>query len=176
MSKCRVIFRDLLLFALFLVFAKNAFERSLEHIKEEKPSPWKKFDVHKLDQNFIEQIEEIKNQIDCAYAVAQIRVEKTGTAKEIFKEILKKLEIMKHEVQQIEKRYKKNSPATFLLGPLGTTSIVMKERELEKQLHKSVSDLGEILYTLQGNEHKEIEVASIEQAIAINNKIIAEIT
>ncbi|MFC1842536.1 hypothetical protein ACFLYU_02665, partial [Candidatus Dependentiae bacterium] len=138
MCKCKTIFTNILFFVLFFACAKKAFERSLVHIKKEKPSVWKKFDVHELDKDFLFAIKETREQVELITALATEQ------------EALKDLENMQKDLLTIEKKYKKNSPATFLLGPLGTASIVLKEQKLEKEL---LAIVNKVTTLLQGIAH-----------------------
>lgn len=162
--------RDISFFILFLVFSKNAFERSIIHMQEERPSPWKKFDVHQLDKGFLAAVTATKQQINQAISVVK--------NEDVDKE--KKLQDMRTQLEQIEKKYKKNSPVTYLLGPLGTTAIVLKEKRLENELLGIIEDFGTILYTLNQNNQEEnieysIEVSSIESGIIQNKDLLNQL-
>ena len=170
MSKLISIIRDISLFVLFLVFSKQAFERSIIHMEQEKPSPWKKFDVHELDKGFLAAITVTQQHINEALSLVVHKNDEPNK---------KKLEEINKKIEQIEKKYKKNSPATYLLGPLGTASIVLKEKRLEKELRGIIENLGTILYALNESNTEDrqqnIEISSLESGIIRNKGLLGSI-
>jgi len=169
MSKFGTIIRDITLFILFLAFSKQAFERSVVHMIEEKPSSWQKFDVHELDKGFLAALTATKQQVAHAFSIVENE-----------SDTHKKLEKISTQLNKIEKKYKKNSPATYLLGPIGTAAIVLKEQQLEDELLELIGDFGILLYTLNNSynnnsEKYKVEVCSIESGIIKNKKLLNQI-
>jgi len=122
------IIRDITLFMLLLVLSRTALERAAVQISKEKTSVWEPIAVHELDQDFLTLIEDTKKQINKI-------IDKTNSLANSEKK-KNQLKNLKTQVESIEKKYKKNSPATFILGPIGTSAIVLKEKKLEKELSK----------------------------------------
>jgi len=177
MTKINYIVRHLFLFALFIFFAKNAIEKSFELMQKEKPSPWEKFDVHELDKDFLCAITETKKQINYLLSIFGVQTKQNKDPNNNNNNNITALKDMLTQLDAIEKKYTKNSPATFLLGPIGTTSIVLKEQRLEKHLLGIIGDLSNILYVLNNKKAEEnTKIASIQAGIVSNNKLISEIT
>ena len=171
MFKSKNIVRDMLFFVLLLFMSREALERSLTHIKQENIHTIisEQSEVHELDGNFLVSLEETKRQIATTIKICQ-----TSCFNE---KMLEQLQKMKQKIKEIEQKFKKNSPATFLLGPLGTTAIVLKEKDLEKKLIKIMNDLGNILYEFQNKQSKaNIAIVSVEQGIARNRDLLGYIT
>jgi len=169
MLKSRNIVRDIIFFILLMAISKKTIERTWAHIKKEKPSIFNKIEVHELDKSFLISLKETKKQIDQAIEISK--------ASDMHADKFEQLKQMRNEVKQVESKFKKNSPATFLLGPLGTTAIVLKEKELEKNLINIMNDLGNILYAFQGNQQEaNIKIVSVEQGLAKNKHLIEYIT
>jgi len=169
MLKSKNVLRDIIFFILLLAISKKTIERTWIHIKKEQPALCTKSEVHELDTNFLVSLEETKKQIDQAIEIAKTSELHTDTVEQLTK--------MKSKLKQIEQKFKKNSPATFLLGPLGTTAIVLKEKKLEKKLIEIMNNLGTILYAFQGNqEESNLAIVSVDQGLAKNKHLLGYIT
>ena len=169
MLKSKNVARDVIFFILLLAMSKKIIERTWTHIKKDMRSAREKMEVHELDKSFLVSVKETKKQINQAIEISHMS--------DVHRKTLQQLQKMKTELKDIESKFKHNSPATFLLGPLGTTAIVLKEKKLEKQLINIMEQLGSILYAFQDiKEKKMIEVASIEQGLAQNKHLISYIT
>ena len=145
MIKANKLLRDLILFLLFLILLKTAIDRNFSNVKKNKQPFFEPFEIHELDQNFLHSIAETKKQIDQMIDVAKNK----GAA-----EALNQLIQIKKDAEQLEKKYRKNSPATFLLGPIGYSYIALKETKIEKELLKIINKTKLILHSFGKNGHK----------------------
>jgi len=129
--RINIILRDLTFFLLLIALARVAFNRAIEQ-QTEKEVIAKYSPTHQLDSNFLKNIKQTRKKVNRAVKTAHNRKKS---------KIIKKLKEITTDLDKIETKYKKNTPATFMLGPIGTTAIVLKEKELEKKLHKITNQI-----------------------------------
>lgn len=85
------------------------------------------------------------------------------------------LQSMRQRLIQLKKELKNTSPAIALLGPIGTTGIVLKENEIEKNLLKIVNMIRTILQTITDNRSEFEQYTSIAKGIEENELLLASI-
>jgi len=124
MSKINIILRDILFFMLLLVLAREALNMAIVQ-QNEKNKLSKSSPVRELDPKFLKSIKEARKKADRALETAK----NSGISGNI-----QEIEEIISEINDIEEKYTKNSPATFVLGPIGATAIVLKENKLASQL------------------------------------------
>lgn len=143
------IIRDiLLLFALFFL-GNIAFNRTISFIVAHKDSL-----IHELDRSFIDQLSTAQRLVH--------RLEQNIQNDQELQEVNR----IKSTITAIEEKYKKNTPALALLGPIGTASIVIKEQQLQEKLLKAVNDIGKLIHHISHNESEFIPFESIEIGLA----------
>src|SRR5260221_11655244 len=86
--------------------------------------------IHELDRTFIDYVYTAQRQLH----ILEQQPQSTGSITTITE--------IKNKIATIEEQYKKNSPGLALLGPIGTTAIVMKEEQLQKKLLVAINDMG----------------------------------
>lgn len=125
-------FRDLCIFALLIFLLSKVYKRGYEFLDLHKNSV-----IHQLDKTFADQLYSAQRQ--------------ANTIKNFFEHLPRnpkehdKLMATIEALNSIEQKYTKNSPGLLLLGPIGTTSIILKENDLLSQLLVQINALGLIL-------------------------------
>ena len=151
--------RDILFFCALLLLVKTAFERTASYIELHKDSM-----IHELDCNFINQIYTAQHQLHVLEQHPVYAHEYADTLTDI-----------KKQLTTIEEKYKKNSPGLTLLGPIGSAAIVVKEKELEKQLLATINDLGKIFANITQQE-QFASTPNINYALNNNKKVLSQLT
>lgn len=121
--------RDLLFFIFLILLIKYATDLEKEKPcaeQQEQPPVEKAFAVHELDEQFLDSIKTTRHDLQSL----ENATKKQGN----YDNYKAQLDELTEELDHIETKYKKNSPALALLGPLGSASIVLKEQELAKKL------------------------------------------
>jgi len=173
--------RDLILLAALLFMLKAAWnlpsKRSIEQaafaesVSTEVPVPpiehtaSKPFSVHEVDQDVLTQLKDLHQQIE--QTMKLIEPSSTQAAQ---------LESMRQRLIQFKREYKHTSPAVALLGPIGYTGIVVKERRIEKGILKIVNSLNSILHqhVPQQEEYRPVKV--IAEGIEITHMMLTQLT
>jgi len=152
--------RDIFLFGALILLIREAFDRTKSFVSEHKKSL-----VHELDQNFIDQLYTTQRHL---HTLEQQELKQ--------KDVLLVAEL-KNKLALIEEKYKKNSPALALLGPIGATAIVTKEAQLEERLSKLVNRISALLHeinqTIEPFTSKQILSEAIESNKAALKKLVA---
>ncbi|MCK5632328.1 hypothetical protein KAH94_01115 [bacterium] len=129
--------RDFMLLVLLVLLIKPALYLSEKRIQAEKCSNQENFLVHELDQGIMSAFTRTKDQINKTIALAQKNKQSN---------LLQELNDLAKEIQTVETRYTKNSPALLFLGPFASISIVLKEQKLEKKLKTITNRLNQTLH------------------------------
>lgn len=119
--------------------------------------------VHELDYNFVDRLYTIQRQTRITKAI----LEQKGIEDILITNILKSL-------QEVEEKYAANSEGIMLLGPIGSTAIVLKEQGLENKLFT----LAEELYTILCKINQDTQVynlKTLDDIIHINQQIITRL-
>lgn len=171
------VLKDLLCLLLLISFIKYAFDlQKYKQCNNVNSNANKKIEdrylIHELDAQFLKSIETTENHVQTLINFFTVQDSDSH-----YQTTLKKL---KNIITHINSKYKKNSPALALLGPIGTTSIVLKERELEKELLTVINSIGKILVALN-NEKTDTstlyqEAPTIEIGLRENHKMIGHFT
>lgn len=127
--------------------------------------------IHELDQKFVDKLYQAQRQ---GRAIAEM-IER-GAIDGSFSPTLEKIQ---KDLTFVEEKFSKNSPSLLLLGPIGTTSIIMKERSLEQKLLTIVKDLVKLLLDIARNydiyEEAFQESDAIDYYLHRNQHIITEL-
>ena len=71
------------------------------------------------------------------------------------------------------------SPGILFLGPIGTTSIVLKEQQLNQKLIEQINEFSKILYeicdTLKISHAPRKDITNIQAGIEINQALLSSI-
>jgi len=161
-KKFITIIGDLLLFLLLIVLISYAAKRVNRFILIQKQSY-----IHELDRTFIGYLHTAKQQLQKTKQIAYIK-EKNYDLLE------KKLNALQQHLSYIEEKYSTNSPGLALLGPIGTTAIVLKERKLAQKLYKTVHEIGSILHDYIKNISYQL-LPSIETNLRANKAMIKQL-
>jgi cell division protein FtsB len=142
---------------LTLLFLLIYFARKNKKKKIKKPIAQNSFVFHEIDTAFIDTIKKIEHYTKIAY-------NKDFFSKAYADEIIMQL-------QQIKKKYTTTSPATALLGPIGTTAIVLKEQRLKTQVLKILNELLKKIIDQQQEKNITLNqgIKLLEQSLK-NNK------
>lgn len=157
-KKIQILLRDILFLFFFLLLIRVLVRRVTRFVTVHKASI-----IHELDHLLINQLETTKNH--CAQTM--IRFDNMLSIEE-----KNQIISIKKTVETLEEQYKKNSHALLLLGPIGTISIVLKERKIKFELLMAIKELNKIIaaYTPEKEENKSIK--SIEEGIFANQQLL----
>lgn len=147
------IIRDIILFGALIILIKEVCDRTKNFVTHHKESI-----VHELDHNFIDHLYTAQRHLH-AIEQQELSPKDAHTAAEL-----------KSSLVLIEEKYKKNSPALALLGPIGTTAVITKETQLQEKLTKTANNIGKLLYTISKKEESFIAAQTLSEAIE-NNRI-----
>ncbi len=148
-----------------------AIESQTDAVQEPTPLPYP-FEVHELDQAFLNQIHDALAQGSRLQQLAAqtIKLDRVAT---------QRLDRILQAIREIKTNYSQNSPAVALLGPLGSTAIVIKEKKLTEQLLHEINRLGALLQEIKDQKNKTstrfIESPYVKTALEFNNKILNEL-
>ncbi len=159
------IISDLLLLLFLITLIGYAGKRMNQFILLHKQSY-----IHELDRTFIDYLHTAQKQLQKTKNIIYIK-EKN------YEPIEKKLTTLQQDLSYIEEKYRTNSPSLALLGPIGTTAIILKERKLAQQLHKIVHEIGNILHNhLKTADHSSYQLfPSIEANLRANKALIKQL-
>jgi hypothetical protein len=148
--------RDILLLCSLLFLIKIAFEQTKSFIELHKKSM-----VHELDRDFIDQLYTAQRQLHF--------LEENHTHNE---QIAGMIADLKERLAIIEERYKTNSPAVMLLGPIGSTAIVTKEEKLKKKLLEIANEITKIMNTIHNIQDESQPAETISVSLENNKKLL----
>lgn len=125
--------------------------------------------IHELEHSFADQLYSTQKQ---ARILQQLYSSRNDIPYEQWKQKIDKINV---GLSDIEKKYVQNSPGVMLLGPIGTTSIILKEKELNKKLLEYSNMIGSLLYTLlPQHPHKSFTPGTtVDNQVATNQQYIA---
>lgn len=127
--------------------------------------------VHELEHSFADQLYSAQKQ---TRILQQLYASREDMPYEQWKQ---KIDKINTGLADIEKKYAQNSPGVMLLGPIGTTSIILKEKELKKKLLEYINTIGSLLHDLLPQHaitHKPfISGTTIDTQIATNQQYIS---
>ena len=160
------VIRDVVLFSLLAFLILHATDRLKSFLSLHKESL-----VHELDKSFADQLYAVQKQTRTILFALE-KEPLLDSARDRIEKIQKNLEI-------IESKYTKNSPGVLFLGPIGTTSIVLKEQQLQQKLLDQTNEFSQILHEITQTlsiPHASIKKnSSIQSGIELNQALIAAI-
>ena len=119
------------------------------------------FTVHEQDENLVDSIMLIQKHV-------AILLDKIPHATEQEAQ----LQSISQRLTQLKKECQITSPAIALLGPIGTTGIVIKENEIEKNLLQIINHLRLIINEISPNAQAVPIYQSIAYGIKYNTELI----
>jgi len=140
--------RDILLLCTLALLVRTAYNRTAFFINIHRESS-----IHELDMHFIDQLYTAQRQLH-----ALENYYENSNASNTHKQHLKN-----------------NLVLIALLGPLGTTAIVLKEKELEKKLLKTVTELNHLLHSLNESNQHDSSASTITLALQENKQLIKQL-
>jgi hypothetical protein len=159
--------RDFIFFVALIAITNAIIERNGELYERQLKNLYA---VHEVNPEFGRKIRQTVKQLD---ALSELM-----PAAEMDEVITSTIASLKTELLNLKEQYETNSPALFVLGPIGTTSIVLKEAELEQKLLKTLNETGKLITSFMprrpgiNDASRNFEPApSIE--VALNNNINA---
>ena len=164
MIKTRILLfiRDICLFLLLSTLVIIAFKRAYWLLLKHKKTL-----VHELDRTFLHQLHATKKQMRNVTQLTQ--------TKQCYEHMTQELTTLATHLARIEKKYTKNSPGIMLLGPIGTTSIILKEAQLTKELLTNINNLGKILHNTTNRKTEFHSAATIDDGLKNNREYIREL-
>lgn len=159
--------RDFIFFMALIAIANAIIERNGELYERQLKNLYA---VHEVNPEFGRKIRQTVKQLD---ALSELM-----PAAEMDEALTSTIASLKTELLSLKEQYETNSPALFALGPIGTTSIVLKEAELEQKLLKTLNETGKLITSFMPHRPGVNDVSrafepapSIE--VALNNNINA---
>ncbi len=142
--------RDLLLFVVLILLSIAAFKRSHRPSISAATKPaaptasHQPFMVHEVDQEFLQNINRAQEQIEVLFNKnlhTPLTFEQHAT-----------LNSINNHLTDIHDQYTKTSPGIALLGPIGTTSVVLKERKLAILFLNQLHELAQAVFTIASQQ------------------------
>jgi hypothetical protein len=165
------VFRDVLIF-MALVFLLSLLVRRFDrYVTLHKESF-----VHELDPLFFETIKAVQRHAGLAYQA--VRVHTIASEDRVLKRSVKTIHQL---LDEIEKKYTHNPASLAMLGPIGTASIVLKEKRLNEQLLTVALTINAVFATLlhkpmlSSDKKKDISITELIQINTIYAKEIKRI-
>ena len=160
-KKIKLFLRDVLLLIVFFLLVGIVIRKSSKFIKIHKKSI-----IHELDNVLIQQsetLQEICQKLKRFFA-DRMQQKDNNTIDQLYKKIA-----------ELEEVYKKNSNALIFLGPIGTVSIILKERQVKSDLLTIVRQLVAIAnnYVIDQKKHTQ-EITSIYEGIGILQQLVLQ--
>jgi hypothetical protein len=152
--------RDIFLACTLIALVQIAIEHNVSFLLEHANSV-----THELDRDFIDQIYTAQRQIHMLTEHPEYGITFEATIADI-----------KNKLSDIENKYKKNSPALALLGPIGTASTVLKEQELNKKLLTVLNELSLLLHTINNKQEAFETLLTINDALDYNKASLISLT
>lgn len=164
------VLRDVALVFLLVGFLQAAHRSTSMPAQQNETHAPHTFTVHEVEEVFLDKIATLAFQLDVMiYSLPN---------EQDYTQLTHDLRLLRAELDEIKQRYTKTSPATALLGPLGTAAIVLKEKDLEKQLLALVDKVGMLVHALiyePGSERGYTRPHSVESGLAFNQEAINEL-
>lgn len=164
MYTAKDIFRDILLFSALAFLIICASDRLKTFISLHKNSL-----IHELDQGFADQLYSIQKQVRTLLQFIEHGLVDDSS--------LSRAQKIQKSLEAIEEKYTKNSPGILFLGPIGTTSIVLKEQQLSQKLLEQINELGKLLYEITTNYNirhvARKEAHTIQAGIELNQSLLS---
>jgi hypothetical protein len=149
--------RDFIFFIALIALVNAIIERNGEIYERQLRNLYA---VHEVNPNFGRDIRQTVKQLD---ALSELM-----PAAEMDETLSKKITDLKTELLALKEKYEHNSPALFALGPIGTTSIVLKEAQLEQKFLHVLNETGQLITSLMPHRPGENQASRVfKQAVSI---------
>ncbi|HEV2916744.1 MAG TPA: hypothetical protein VGW78_03290 [Candidatus Babeliales bacterium] len=163
-----IIFRDFIIFIGLLFLLSILVKRVNRYVLLHKESI-----IHELDTSFFDTIKTMQRHAGIAYKALHLHT--LGFEDMASKRTIKAIQ---QQLEDIEQKYIHNPAGLALLGPFGTASIVLKEKQLNEQMLTIAATINNLFSTFlhkpQLTEERKKDMA-IEQYIQLNSDYAKEI-
>lgn len=129
--------RDFIFLGMLIAIVSAIIDRNGELYEQQLKNLYA---VHEVNPDFAKNVRQATRQLDT--------ISELMPAAEMDAALTEKITSLKTELATIKEEYVTNSPALLALGPIGTTSIVLKEAELEKKLLKTLNEINTVIVSL----------------------------
>jgi len=136
--KSESIIRDIIFLIALIVIVDTIIERNGEIYERQLKNIYA---VHEVDPAFGNKVRQTIKQIDALQEIMPSAELEEGS--------VEMLASLKKELLDLKDRYETNSPALLALGPIGTTSIILKEAELEQKFLQTLNETGKLIASLK---------------------------
>jgi hypothetical protein len=163
-----VVFKDLVILLALVFLVSLLIKRLDKYVSLHKESL-----VHELDTSFFETIKTMQRHAGIAYQA--VRSHTIASEDTTLKRDVKTIHRL---LDEIERKYTHNPTALAFLGPIGTASIVLKEKRLNDQLLTIAYTLNTIFTTLLQKPSLTPEAKKgmgIEEIMQINSGYAKEV-
>jgi hypothetical protein len=161
-NKKNSLIKDVLIFALLFFIIWLLVIRIRKYVQVNKQSL-----IHQLETSFIEFIQLLQRQLGVAKQIALFRGITSSHTK-----LMRHIRTLNNQLHEVEEKYMHNTPGLALLGPLGTTSIVLKEQELQRKLHYIALGINDAFSDLLGRTRlgrTERQTITLDEIIELND-------
>jgi len=161
--------RDLLFAILLLALIHHVVKDDNYTKVEVQPSVSQQaFTAHEVDPEIVARIDRLEEKLVLIHQELERLKSESVTAQlpqktEELENSIKEIGDIQESVDAIKGEYQATSPALAFLGPIGSTSIVLKEKQLEKKLLESINQAISIWATLT-NTTDWTDATNINQA------------
>ena len=125
--------------------------------------------VHELDQSFTDQLYSAQRHVRITQQLFQARIQPP------LADWKQKIDKITAQLADIELKYGGNSPGVMFLGPIGTTSIILKEKELSQKLLEYINQTHTLLLILADQKLPLAAPASVAEGLKRNQALISHL-
>ena len=129
--------------------------------------------IHELDTDIADTINTIQRQL----GIVRQTISMLGLTDPHTK-LARSVRSLSNQLHDLEQKYTRNAPSLALLGPLGTTSIVLKEQELKDKLHYIALGINDAAVSLLNKTQlgrDERKTITLEELVTINTAYTKEL-
>jgi hypothetical protein len=131
-------FKDLVILIALIFLLSLLAQRLNKYVSLNKKSL-----VHELDASFFETIKTMQRHAGVAYQA--VRAHTVASEDAVLKRTIKTINRL---LDEIETKYTHNAASLAFLGPIGTASIVLKEKRINEQLMTLAFAINDVFTTL----------------------------
>jgi hypothetical protein len=129
--------------------------------------------IHELDVSIADTITLIQRHL----GVVRQTISMLGMA-DPHTQLARLVRSLTNQLHDLENKYARNAPSLALLGPLGTASIVLKEKEIREKLHYIALGINDACTSLLGKtplDREQRKTITLNELIAANTIYTKEI-
>jgi hypothetical protein len=155
--------RDLLVVVILIFLFSILTDRIRRYVTLNKHSL-----IHQLDASFADIINTLQRHL----GIARQSVTLLGITDRNHK-LVSSIRTLSSQLDEVERKYTRNAPTLALLGPLGTTSIVIKEQELKQKLQYIALGINDVFSQLLDKTplgREERKAITLDELMIINTQ------